>query len=109
MCNQYENNSIVQTIPFQYPTEESGSVVIDDNIRGLLDFLFYYVLTAKSPRLTLSVLGFAAGYDIGSLYNCDNTGRSISKALGISNFTFAKELQQISSSVQVIPQYNNNR
>ena len=108
--NNYENDHrIINTIPFDYPEEESSeSIMMSDQlqINGLLDFIFHFVLTSKHPRRTLSALGFACGYDIGDIYNCENTGRSIAKALGISNVSFHRELQSISSSIQLVPRYN---
>ena len=96
------------SVPFVYPNdEEKESVVNDTRIRQLLDFITYYVLTSKSPQTTLIALCYAAGYDIGNLYNCPNTIRGISKAIGITHVVLHKELKTISNELQLKPHINN--
>lgn len=96
-----DNLSIEPAVPFQYPDEQIPSVVNDDNIRKLLDFITFYVLTSKSPQTTLIALCYAAGYDVGSLYQCPNTVRGISKAIGITHVVLHKELKTIQNELQL--------
>lgn len=94
-------------VPFVYPDEQLPSVVTDDNIRKLLDFITYYVLTSKNPQTTLIALCYAAGYNIGGIYQCPNTVRGISKAIGITHVVLHKELKTISNELQLHPHINN--
>lgn len=94
-------------VPFVYPDEQVPTVVEDANIRKLLDFITYYVLTSKSPQTTLIALVYAAGYDVGSLYSCPNSIRGISKAVGITHVLLHKELKNIQNELQLKAHVNN--
>ena len=94
-------------VPFVYPDEQVPTVVEDANIRKLLDFITYYVLTSKSPQTTLIALCYAAGYDVGGLYHTNNTIRSIAKATGIVHVQLHKELKTIHNELQLKPHINN--
>ena len=107
MTSQYTEPSV----PFVYPNEEisssSSNVVVDDEkILPLLNFLYCYVLTSKNVQTTLAALCYASGFDVGDLYGCPNTARSISKAMGICHIQMHKELLEISSSLGLVPRIN---
>jgi hypothetical protein len=94
--------------PFVYPDEQVQTVVEDANIRKLLDFLMYYVLTDKNPQLCLLALGYNSGYDIGNLYNCPNTARGISKAVGITHVVLHKKCKEIEEHLGLKARINND-
>ena len=105
--DDYPLPQVEPAVQFVYPEEGTPTVVDDTRIRALLDFITFYVLTSKSPQTTLIALCYAAGYDIGSLYQCPNTIRGISKAIGITHVVLHKELKNISNELQLKPHINN--
>jgi len=94
------------SVPFVYPSEETSSIIADEKILPLLNFLYCYVLTSKNVQTTLAALCYASGFDVGDLYGCNNTARSISKAMGICHIQMHKELLEISSSLGLVPRIN---
>jgi len=109
--NSFDNDDSlhqpIKAVPFEYPNEETSTVVQDDNIRRLLDFITYYVLTCKDPRTTLIALCYSSGYDVGQLYHCNNTVRSIATANGMSHYKLHQAIQQIGRDLQLTPRINN--
>ena len=81
-------------VPFVF-NEEEKTVIKDENITKLMDFLFYYLLTDNNPRLKISLLCYASGYDVGSILNCSHTQRSISKALNVNHRQYNAMLRTI--------------
>jgi hypothetical protein len=102
-----DNQQFEPAVEFQYPNEQSQPVIDDTKIRQLLDFLIYYVLLDKDPRMCLLALGFNAGYDIGGLFNTANTIRSIARANGIVHVQLFNKVKQIQSELQLSPRINN--
>ena len=102
-----DNGTPIQACPFVYPNDDEPTVVQDDGIRKLLDWLVYYVLTAKNPILCLSAVAYSSGYDLGYIFNCPNTARGISKSLGVCHVQFHKEIQKIGKELQLYPRINN--
>jgi hypothetical protein len=104
-----EQHNPIAIVDFQYPQqdEQQLTTINDDNIHKLMDFITYYVLADKNPRLTLSALCYSAGYDVGELYKCDNTVRSISDKLGVSRSSFNNKLNEISEHINLQPRINN--
>lgn len=101
------NPQLEPTSAFQYPQEQPETVVQDDRIRELLDFLCYYVLTSRNPQTTLIALLYNSGYDIGDLYHTNNTIRSIAKATGITNVVLHRETKIIQNELNLSPRINN--
>jgi transcription initiation factor TFIIIB Brf1 subunit/transcription initiation factor TFIIB len=106
MQAQDDEGNPVETADFQYPNEDSPTVVEDTNIRRLLDWMVYYVLTSRNPTASLIATTYAAGYDIGGIYGVPNTIRSIAKATGIVHVNLSKEVkrvaQELSMSLRIV-------
>jgi hypothetical protein len=92
--SQYHPIKQESYVPFVFQ-EEEVSIVRDDNMHKLLDFLVYYILPDNNPRLKIALICFASGYDVGRILNCDNTQRSISKVLNVNHRQFSNMLKNI--------------
>jgi hypothetical protein len=102
-----EDNQPIKAVQFEYPIEELPTVVDDKRMRELLDFLVYYILPNKNPNLCLMALLFNAGYDIGSIYNTDNTIRAIAKANGITHIKLYTVVKEIENELNLKLRINN--
>ena len=89
-----DGNPIAAT-NFQYPNEDERTVVDDTNIRRLLDFLCHYVLCSRNPTMTLIATVYVAGFNVGDVYNCDNTVRSIARSTGLVHVQLSKEIKRV--------------
>lgn len=81
-------------VPFVF-NEEEQTVIRDCNITKLMDFLFYYLLTDRNPRLKIALLCYASGFDVGRILDCSNTQRDISKKLNVNHRQFNAMLKTI--------------
>ena len=93
--SQYEPiHSHEQPVPFVFH-EEEPTVVNDNNISKLMDFLVYYILPDSNPRLKIALMTYAAGYDVGRVLGCNNTQRDIAKTLNVNHRQFSNMLKDI--------------
>lgn len=102
-----ESSQPVQSVPFQYPNEETPTMVDDSRIRTLLDWLAFYVLVDSNPTLCLIAALYNAGYDVGGILGTKNTIRSISKEVGVVHVQLHKKVKQVQSELQLFPRINN--
>ncbi len=83
-----------QCTPFVF-NEAEPTLIQDENITKLLDFMLFYLMPDKNPRAKLAALCFASGMNVGSIFGCDNTQTAISTSLNISRLYFHKLLTQV--------------
>lgn len=89
-----KNNYYERTTDFEYPNEEP---VEEDKTQELLMHLFFLLIEAKNPKVTLCAYCYVFGLDLGYLLQCENTISSISSRLGISKQRFHKVVNQIAT------------
>lgn len=100
MQSHDDDGNPCESVEFVYPNEDIPTVVKDDNIRKLLDWIVYYVLTSRNPTLTLIATTYASGYNIGSIYGVPNTIRSIAKSIGVTHVNLSKEIKKVTKELQ---------
>ena len=94
-------------VPFVF-YEESQTLVKDENITKLLDFLLYYIIPDNNPRLKLVLICFSCGLDVGKILGCENTQRDISKKLNINHRQFSNMLISVCEEFNITPINNSH-